>query len=309
MDFRIIAIIVGGLIAMTAIMSNAPVALYVLYACAAFFGAAAFISRSPIGEAIAEQIRNYKPEISEKPSKKKHIKIGKASGEYLEEILDDVLGELFPNRNKKFSRNEREKIASDFPEGLIAIMFTDMENFTRYIERGDAEAFALLKKHNKIITESADHWDGHVVKGYGDGFMLAFPSARKAVYSAVSIQRLIESHNIEAPESELIQVRIGIDAGEPIKEGDDYIGRTVNLAARIAASAHGGQTYVSQAVRHLVGPIQNLEYIDKGPHELKGFSEKQHLYAISRVAALAHPLDSDIDKNLAELEEKVKRGE
>lgn len=291
-----------------AITESAAVAIALVCSVAAV-GVSSFVFSSPIGEAIAERIRNYKPEIPTAPKKQKSVKVQTATGEYVEELLEEVLGDLFPNRKKDISTNERDKIATDFPEGLIAVMFTDMENFTRYIERGDAEAFALLKKHNKIIKEAVGHWEGHVVKGYGDGFMLAFPSARKAVYSAISIQQLIDSHNLESSSHETIHVRIGIDAGEPIKEGEDYIGRTVNLAARIAASASGGQIFVSQAVRHLVGPIQSLEYLDKGPHTLKGFNEKQHLYEISRVVALAHPLDSDIDKNLAELEEKVKRGE
>jgi len=323
MDWRYIVLAIVGLVMLAGIMEGAPLSvLLTLIAGATCVGVAAFITKSPIGEAIAERIRNYEPnqldsgEKQKRKKKKSQFEID-LEGD-IEGFLDDLMDGIFPNRRSKqagtytVSRESRdgkpEKI-SDFPEGMIAVMFTDMEEFTRYIERGDAQAFDILKKHNKIVTESAEQFDGRVVKGYGDGFMIAFTSARKAVSAAYAIQELLKKHNEDSLSSEAIKVRIGIDAGEPIKEGDDYIGRTVNLAARIAATARGGQIFVSSTVKQLVGPIDNLQFIDIGPHSLKGFEEKQRLFEVEQIQALSHGLESDITRGLSEIERKLKRGD
>ncbi len=105
--------------------------------------------------------------------------------------------------------------------------------------------------------------------------MIAFPSARKAVLCAADIQDALARYN--ETNREKIKVRIGINSGEPIKEGEDFIGRTVNLASRIVDQAKGGQIYVSDVVKNLAGEIKGLQYIDKGQHDLKGFTEPQRL--------------------------------
>ena len=327
MDWKI-AIYAGmGIIGLAILTESGlpPAAIYAMIAGGTAVGTAAFIAKSPIGEAIADRIRNYDPEKSD-------IYVGTYSGlkkkknksqfetdleQDIEGFVEDLIDGIFPNRRSK-QMKEQERTSevaedqsatpiSDFPEGLIAVMFTDMEDFTKFIERGDAPAFAILKKHNDIIKNAAEHWGGRVVKGYGDGFMIAYTSARKAVSAAVSMQELMQKHNASVISSEKIRVRVGIDAGEPIKEGDDYIGRTVNMAARIAAAARGGQIYVSQTVKHLVGPIQDIQFIDHGPHSLKGFNDPETLFEVSQIEAIAHPLESDISKNLAAIEDRLSR--
>jgi class 3 adenylate cyclase len=278
-------------------------ALLALFLGSSFVAATWLITRSSIGEAIADRIRNSSKNPSINDAIAEHIR-----GKTLAQLDKMDKPDLISQPDKLFSKGDKKKIESDFPEGIIAIMFTDMENFTGLIERGDEEAYRLLKKHNQLIHESAKQWKGHVVKGYGDGFMVAFPSARRAVYAAISIQQLLENQNCNLMADEQIHVRIGIDAGEPIKEGDDYIGRAVNRAARISALASGKQIYVSDTVRQLVGPIQNLQYIDLGDQSLKGFKDQHQIFEISRVEALAHPLDSEIDRGIAELEKRVNTG-
>ncbi len=325
-------IILAGLaIPITAILAEkvSSTVLLALITGGVVVGTAAFIARSPIGEAIAERIRqktlqsapkglrnetDAKPDLesvilehlADSIAPERNRSRSSLERKKLEEaFLEKVLKELIPKTDRSASGENRQNVSKDFPEGIIAIMFTDMENFTELIERGDEEAYRILKRHNNIITESASQWNGRVVKGYGDGFMIAFPSVRRAVYSAISIQSLLQTHNSKFPSDERIRVRVGIDAGEPIREGDDYIGRAVNRAARIADAASGGQIYVSDMVRQLVGPIQDLQYIDRGTHTLKGFKEQQQLFEIGRIEALSHPLDSEIDRGIAELEKRV----
>ena len=85
----------------------------------------------------------------------------------------------------------------------------------------------------------------------GDGFMLAFSSARRALQCAVSIQQSFEHHE---PSQEPIRVRMGLHTGEAIKDADDFYGRNVILASRVADQAVGGEILVSSLLKELVDP-------------------------------------------------------
>lgn len=298
----IVAILAVFSVPIVAILaSEAPQALMALIAGGALVGASAFLARSPIGEAIAEYIRAKARTDAEIDEIKRNLK-----KKILEEYVEPA---LFPRRSPEISTEERETLQSEFPEGLVAILFTDMEDFTRYVERGDDVAFAVLKEHNRIIRQTVERWCGKIVKGYGDGFMIAFPSVRRAVAAAVALQRQFEAYNHDRPQDEQIKIRIGIDVGEPIQEGDDYIGWAVNVAARITAQAEGGQVLVSETVQRLAGPLPGLQYVDRGLFQPKGFQEKQRLYEVTTIPALAHPLDSEIEAELVRLEDEIRRQE
>jgi class 3 adenylate cyclase len=286
--------VMGMSIPIVAILAGAaPWALIALIAGGALVGTTALITRSSIGEAIAEYIRAK----------------ARLKGSALEEYIQEAVRQELRSQQRRLSIEERKRLQTDFPGGIVVIMFTDMKDFTRYVERGDEQAYRVLQRHNQIIREAAERCGGRVVKSYGDGFMIAFSSARRAVFAAAGIQDLLCSYNRDRPLEEQIHVRIGLDAGEPLRDGDDYIGRAVNLAARITAIAEGGQVLISATVRQLAGPLQGLQYIDRGLHQIKGFSERQRLYEVSRIEALAYPLDSEIEEGLAELERRVQEGE
>ena len=102
---------------------------------------------------------------------------------------------------------------------------------------GDQRWMRLLRGHNAIIREQVAAHEGFEVKSEGDRFMLAFGSARKALQCAAEIQRALAQRNESADEQ--IAVRIGLHTGEAIKEADDFFGKNVILAARIAGQAPG----------------------------------------------------------------------
>ncbi len=189
-------------------------------------------------------------------------------------------------------------------EGTVTILFSDIEDFTRFVERGDGVAHEVLKVHNRIIRDQLGRYDGVEVKNYGDGFMIAFPSARKALQCAADIQRAFQAHSAERPDDP-VRVRMGLNSGEPIKDGEDFIGRTVNLAARIADCARGGEIWVSDTVKSLVGSMRGLQFIDRSSHRLQGFSEPQHLYEVVGVEALESPERRELEERLRELEAKI----
>ena len=166
------------------------------------------------------------------------------------------------------------------PEGPLTILFSDVEGSTDLrTTRGDTAAQRILQAHETIVrTCVADH-DGWEVKALGDGFMVAFASARKALTCAQEIQRRLGERNRSSPGDE-VHVRIGINTGEVILEGGDLFGQAVNAAARIAGRARGGEILVSDVVRRVVGTGPEFPFHDRGRCRLKGFPERWHLYAL-----------------------------
>src|SRR5207237_2308598 len=122
--------------------------------------------------------------------------------------------------------------------------------------------------HNAVIRDTAAAHGGTVVETQGDGSMLAFSSARRAVACAQAIQCEIDRSFAEA--SPPIRVRIGIHTGDALHEADRFVGTTVHYAARVASQALGGEVLVSNLVRELVAaPATGLaEGPAVAPHRL-----------------------------------------
>ena len=159
------------------------------------------------------------------------------------------------------------------------IMFTDMEGSTNITTRlGDAKAMALLRNHDAIIRESVAAYGGNEVKHTGDGFMLSFSSVSGAVECAISIQKGIASHNIKDPIA-LIHLRIGLCAGEPVTEDNDFFGSTVQLSARICDFAEPNQILTTRVIKDLcIG--KKLPFSNIGEKTLQGFDEPVWLYEV-----------------------------
>ena len=167
-------------------------------------------------------------------------------------------------------------------EITASIMFTDLQDSTQMLTRlGDEENQTLSASHSRIIREQLEKYGGLEVKTTGDGFMIAFYSARKAVTCAVGIQREIQGFNAQNPNTQL-KVRIGLNLGEVIKEEEDYFGSAVVMAARIMDESIGGQILVSALLRQVAaGPSNSeYEYSDFGRRILKGFEEEEQLFEV-----------------------------
>jgi class 3 adenylate cyclase len=169
-------------------------------------------------------------------------------------------------------------------DDVHTILFTDVEGSTVLTQRlGDAKARDVLREHERIVREALKSHGGAEVKTMGDGFMASFSSASKALECAIAMQRAFAKWNAgrggsrTAPAPEPIRVRIGLNAGEPIAEDDDLFGTAVNEAARITATAKGGEILVSDVVRQLVKGKDFL-FVDRGEANLKGFDEPVRLY-------------------------------
>jgi class 3 adenylate cyclase len=166
------------------------------------------------------------------------------------------------------------------PDGTVTVLFSDIEHSTELTERlGDQRWLEVLEAHNTVVRAQVAEHGGYEVKSQGDGFMIAFPSARHAVRCAIDIQRALarRAANGELP----LRVRIGIHTGEAIQHDGDFYGKSVILAARIADQARGGEVLVSSLVEQLVEPAGDLRFKDAGEAELKGLSEPQRLYRVA----------------------------
>jgi eukaryotic-like serine/threonine-protein kinase len=166
------------------------------------------------------------------------------------------------------------------PDGAVTIMFSDIEGFTTMTERlGDRRMQELLRTHNTIVRRELAAYGGFEVKSYGDGFMLAFVDARNAVRCAVAIQRALEKLNEEQVDTP-IRVRVGLHTGRAIRERDDFFGKNVIVAARIAAQARGGEILVSQRFRELAGLDDELLFGPPRDVELKGLTERYVVHEV-----------------------------
>jgi len=136
----------------------------------------------------------------------------------------------------------------------------------------------VLREHNAIVREQLAAHDGFEVKSEGDGFMLAFQSARKALQCAIETQKVFAKRAESSDHP--IRVRIGLHTGEVIKEGDDFFGKHVNMAARIAGQASGGEILVSSLLKELTASGGDIAFGEGREVELKGLSGTQHVYAV-----------------------------
>ncbi len=171
---------------------------------------------------------------------------------------------------RRLKRNAR-------PEGTVTIVFTDIEGSTEMTERlGDGNASLLVKEHNEVIRAQVAEHGGYEVKFRGDGFMLAFTSASKGVRCAIAIQKEMREF-AERHSDEPIGVCIGINSGEAVPDGDDFLGTAVNIAARLADNASGGEVLVSSVVRDLVWSTGEFKFEKEHQIALKGISEPQRV--------------------------------
>jgi class 3 adenylate cyclase len=164
------------------------------------------------------------------------------------------------------------------PDGTVTIMFSDIEGSTEKTDRlGDKAWMEVLREHNAIIREQVKSHGGFEVKSEGDGFMVAFQSAGKALACASAIQKALVERNQSAAEP--VRVRMGLHAGEVIKEGEDFFGRNVIMAARVASQANGGEILASSVLKALLSG-SDVTWGSSRTVELKGLSGEHEIWAV-----------------------------
>ena len=161
------------------------------------------------------------------------------------------------------------------PDRVPAMCFVDLAGYTRLTEeQGDQAAAELASTLAVLVERSSRAAGGTPVKRLGDGVMLHFRRPAGAVEASLAMVG-------ELPSAGLPPAHVGVAAGPVVVQGGDYFGRTVNLAARVAARAQAGQVLVTEAVAAAV-PGDGVAFSDLGELRLKGFSAPVRLLEARR---------------------------
>lgn len=163
-----------------------------------------------------------------------------------------------------------------------SIVFTDLVGFTEYNDAvGDEAAAEVLDRQGQMVADAlAACTGGRLVKEIGDGLMLAFDSPVDALDTAVSILVAVERARAEGTFP--LAMRMGMHHGEAVVRGDDLVGHTVNVAARVAALAGPGELLVSDSVVDAsAGHSPPATMSPIGPARVKGIHDPIWLHRVT----------------------------
>src|SRR5262249_10147592 len=146
---------------------------------------------------------------------------------------------------------------------LAAILAADVAGYSRLMEADEEGTLARLKAHHReLINPRIAERRGRIVKTTGDGLLVEFASVVDAVRCAAEIQREMLDREIELAEERRIKLRIGVNLGDVIVEGDDIFGDGVNIAARLEGLAEPGGICVSGRVQEDTAGRLDLTFED-----------------------------------------------
>ena len=167
---------------------------------------------------------------------------------------------------------------------LMAILAADVVGYSRMVAEDEAGTLAKLRSvRAEILDPSIAEHGGRIVKTTGDGVLAEFPSAVDALRCALSIQTGMASRENS------LRLRIGVNVGDVVIEGDDIYGDRVNIAARLESNAEPGGVAISGAVReYIVGRI-DAAFRDGGQRELKNIDRPINVWLWSPENAAATP--------------------
>lgn len=169
---------------------------------------------------------------------------------------------------------------------LAAIVAADVAGYSRLMGIDEVGTARTLREHRKIIDALVERHGGRLVKSTGDGVLLEFPSVVDAVECAVAVQEAMAHRNEGVPTDRKMLVRIGINLGDILIEGDDILGEGVNVAARLEGIAEpGGICISSSAYEHVRGKVP-FNFTDLGEQTLKNFARPVHAYAVGLGASV-----------------------
>ena len=164
---------------------------------------------------------------------------------------------------------------------LAAILSADVVGYSRLMGADESGTLAQLKAHRKELIDPTigDH-DGRIVNTAGDSVLAEFASVVDAVQCAVAIQRVMPDRTAGVAGDRRIALRIGINLGDVIVEGDDIYGDGVNVAARLEGMAEPGGICISRSARDQVRDKLPINLEDLGEHEVKNISRPVRVFRV-----------------------------
>src|SRR5262245_20976358 len=164
---------------------------------------------------------------------------------------------------------------------LAAVLAADVVGYSRLMEQDEAGTLAALKARRKDVLDPLLAKNrGRVFKVTGDGVLVEFASAVNAVQCAVDLQEGMAAANADVPEDRHIVLRIGINLGDVMVEGNDLYGDGVNIAARLEALAEPGGILISSTAHDHIGTKVKVRLEELGTQSLKNIAEPVRAYRV-----------------------------
>ncbi|MFQ5744456.1 MAG: adenylate/guanylate cyclase domain-containing protein [Acidobacteriota bacterium] len=162
---------------------------------------------------------------------------------------------------------------------LAAILCADVVGYSRMMAADEAATVGTLRECRELIAGEVGGHRGRIFGTAGDGVIAEFPSAVEAVRCAVEIQHGLAERSAKAQQP--MQLRIGINLGDVVIEGDDLLGDGVNVAARLESLAEPGGICVSGSVHEQVRARLRLDYKDLGEQRVKNIPRPVRAYRVN----------------------------
>jgi adenylate cyclase len=176
---------------------------------------------------------------------------------------------------------------------LAAILAADVAGYSRLMGADEEGTLAELKAIRRELSDpKVKEHRGRIVKTTGDGLLIEFASVVDAVRCAVEVQRAMAERNVDVSPERRIELRMGINLGDIIKDGRDIYGDGVNVAARLEALAEPGGICVSRVVRDQVRDKLALAFEDMGERQVKNIARPVRVYVLRPEAVAARSASS-----------------
>lgn len=161
-----------------------------------------------------------------------------------------------------------------------AIMFSDIQGYSKLMGENESLALRLLEEHNSICVPLIQRHRGVIVKFIGDAILSSFESAADAVECGLTLQRLLAERNGSRPDVVPLVLRIGIHIGDVVFKDGDVFGDGVNIAARIEPLAEPGGIAISQTVYDMIKARPEIQTVSLGTKDLKNIKEAVNIYKV-----------------------------
>ena len=169
---------------------------------------------------------------------------------------------------------------------ISIIIYADIVGYSSMMQADEELALKKLKHFEEVLNIQSKKYDGEIVKAYGDGCLMLFPSAVSAVKCAISIQS-------DLREEPYVPLRIGIHIGEIVRKGHDIFGDGLNIASRIESMGVANSVLISSDIYYQIKNHPEIKTVELGDFAFKNIERDITLYAISN-DGLTVPLSPDM---------------
>ena len=173
---------------------------------------------------------------------------------------------------------------------LSTILIADIAGYSRHMEADEEATIRVLQSYRQAIDGLVATHQGRIFGGAGDSIAAEFSSTVQAVRCAVSTHKALESLNQKLAPEHRMQLRVGINLGDVIVDGENLLGDCVNVAARLESFSDPGGIALSHIVYDQVKKTLALNYVDMGEQQFKNLSEPMRVFKVDLTTEHENPI-------------------